>query len=40
MLSDSALRDTLRAVALQRARLFDWQRTADQTLEVYRRLAP
>ncbi len=35
-LIDSTLRETLREKGLQRASLFTWERTAQQTLEVYR----
>ncbi len=36
--SDRALRESLRASGLERARLFSWKRTAQQTLAAYRRL--
>jgi len=32
---DPGLRAKLRAAGLDRARRFDWQRTASRTLEVY-----
>jgi len=35
--NDEPLRQRLRAAGLERARQFDWQRTAGQTLEVYTR---
>jgi len=37
--TDPSLREHLRAVGLERAVSFDWQRTATQTLEVYARAA-
>jgi glycosyltransferase involved in cell wall biosynthesis len=39
VISDDALRATLKARGLERAKLFDWQQTARQTLEVYRKAA-
>jgi len=36
---DESLRGHLRAAGLERARQFDWQRTAAQTLEIYTRAA-
>lgn len=38
-LSNSAYRQTLRARGLARAKLFSWERTARQTVEVYHRAA-
>ncbi len=35
--ADEKLRKQLRAAGLERARLFDWRRTAAQTLEIYSR---
>jgi glycosyltransferase involved in cell wall biosynthesis len=37
MINDSALRSSLRAAGLERAKLFDWRETARQTLAVYER---
>ncbi len=37
VVSDDAFRDRLAAGALEQARGFSWERTADRTLEVYRR---
>jgi len=37
VLDDSALRSKLREKGLNRARMFDWKKTAAQTIEVYRR---
>jgi glycosyltransferase involved in cell wall biosynthesis len=39
LLEDTAKRNELRARALARARNFSWKRVAQQTLEVYNRLA-
>jgi glycosyltransferase involved in cell wall biosynthesis len=39
LLEDDALRNSLRERALERARHFSWQRVAEQTLDVYNRLA-
>ena len=39
LLSDSALRDTLREKGLRRAALFSWEKAARQHLEVYRQVA-
>lgn len=39
MLTNSALRDELRAKGLQRAAAFSWQRAAEQTMAVYRKAA-
>jgi glycosyltransferase involved in cell wall biosynthesis len=39
VISDDALRATLKTRSLERARLFDWQHTARQTLEVYKKAA-
>jgi alpha-1,3-rhamnosyl/mannosyltransferase len=36
VLTDPALRDRLRHAGLERARAFSWERTAAQTLAVYR----
>lgn len=36
ILQDSALQDTLRQKGITRAASFDWRRTAEQTLQVYR----
>jgi glycosyltransferase involved in cell wall biosynthesis len=36
---DRALRETLRLAGLERARQFDWQRTAAETLKIYERAA-
>lgn len=38
LLDDGALRDSLRAKGLARARLFPWSRTAAETLKVYREI--
>ncbi len=38
LLTDDALWEELRNKGLQRARLFSWERTAQETLEVYRRV--
>ncbi len=38
LLTDSALRDTLRAAGLARARTFTWRRTAEIVREVYARV--
>ena len=35
MIGDEALRDRLAAGALEHARSFSWERTADATLDVY-----
>ena len=35
--TDERLREQLRAAGLERARQFDWRRTAARTLEVYAR---
>ncbi len=37
VLEDDALRSRLQAGAVEQARLFSWERTAESTLEVYRR---
>jgi D-inositol-3-phosphate glycosyltransferase len=37
LVSDDALRDRLAVGALEQARSFSWERTADRTLEVYHR---
>ena len=39
LLEDDARRNSLRERALERARDFSWQRVAEQTLDVYRKLA-
>lgn len=39
VLSDSALRDELRAKGLKRAQTFSWERAARETLAVYRQVA-
>jgi len=39
LLDDEALRESLRARGLERARQFPWSRTARQTLQVYREVA-
>jgi glycosyltransferase involved in cell wall biosynthesis len=39
VLTDQALRETLRAKGLQRAAAFSWQRAAEQTMAVYRKTA-
>ncbi len=39
VLTDQALRETLRAKGLQRAAAFSWQRAAEQTMAVYRKAA-
>ena len=39
VLTDEALRKTLRAKGLQRAAAFSWQRAAEQTMDVYRKAA-
>jgi glycosyltransferase involved in cell wall biosynthesis len=39
VISDEALRATLKTRGLERAKLFDWQHTARQTLEVYKKAA-
>ena len=39
VLDDDALRLRLEAGALEQARLFSWDATADRTLEVYERAA-
>ena len=36
MIRDDELRARLEAGALEQARHFSWERTADRTLEVYR----
>lgn len=38
-LGDSALRDSLREKGLEQARRFSWERTALQTLEVYKKVS-
>lgn len=38
LFSNSTLRTTLRAKGLERVKLFTWEQTARQTLEVYRRV--
>ncbi len=37
--TDSALRERLRVAGLERARQFDWRRTAEATFEIYARAA-
>ena len=37
VISNEALRTTLKARGLERAKLFDWQQTALKTLEVYKK---
>jgi D-inositol-3-phosphate glycosyltransferase len=37
VLEDDALRSRLQAGAVEQARQFSWERTAQSTLEVYRR---
>ena len=37
VIDDPGYRDALSAGALEQARRFSWERTADSTLEVYRR---
>jgi glycosyltransferase involved in cell wall biosynthesis len=39
LLSDNALRQQMIHKGLKRARLFSWRKAAQQTLEIYRRLA-
>jgi glycosyltransferase involved in cell wall biosynthesis len=39
VIGDNDLRATLRTRGLERAKLFDWQQTARQTLEVYKKAA-
>jgi glycosyltransferase involved in cell wall biosynthesis len=39
VLTDQALRQTLRVKGLQRAAAFSWQRAAEQTMSVYRKAA-
>ena len=39
VLSDAALRKQMMQKGLQRARSFSWEKTAQETLEIYRRLA-
>jgi glycosyltransferase involved in cell wall biosynthesis len=39
LLENGVLRDELRERALERARHFSWKRVAEQTLEVYKKLA-
>jgi len=39
VLTDSTLRETLRAKGLQRAAAFSWKRAAEQTMTVYRQAA-
>jgi len=39
VMSDDVLRATLKSKGLERAKLFDWQHTARQTLEVYKKAA-
>ena len=39
VISDNALQATLRTRGLERAKRFDWQRTARETLEVYKKAA-
>jgi hypothetical protein len=36
---NEAVRESLRKAGLDRAAQFDWRRTAEQTLEIYRRAA-
>jgi D-inositol-3-phosphate glycosyltransferase len=36
VIEDAGLRERLRAGALDQAREFAWERTAERTLEVYR----
>jgi alpha-1,3-rhamnosyl/mannosyltransferase len=40
VLDDAALRDELRAKSLARAAQFSWERTARETLQVYRAARP
>ena len=39
VLSDPILRAEMRSKGLQRADAFSWQRAAEQTMEVYRKVA-
>jgi glycosyltransferase involved in cell wall biosynthesis len=39
VITDSSLRAQLRVKGLERAKLFDWQETARQTLSVYKKAA-
>ena len=39
VLTDEGLRESMRAKGLQRAASFSWERAADQTMAVYRRVA-
>jgi glycosyltransferase involved in cell wall biosynthesis len=39
VLSDRALRDSLREKGMQRAKLFAWNRCAEKTINVYKSLA-
>jgi alpha-1,3-rhamnosyl/mannosyltransferase len=38
LIEDGALRERLIAAGSERARCFSWQRTADETLAVYRQI--
>jgi len=38
ILDDAGFREKLRGAGLERARLFTWQKTAERTLEVYRKV--
>jgi glycosyltransferase involved in cell wall biosynthesis len=38
LLDDSSLREELRRRSMARAALFSWERTTQQTLDVYRRM--
>jgi glycosyltransferase involved in cell wall biosynthesis len=38
ILDDAGFREKLRQAGLERARLFTWEKTAKQTLEVYRKV--
>jgi glycosyltransferase involved in cell wall biosynthesis len=40
VLTDAALRESLRAKGLQRAAAFSWRRAAEQTMAVYSKVAP
>jgi glycosyltransferase involved in cell wall biosynthesis len=39
LLDDIPLRETLRARGLERCRMFDWNRTASQMIDIYQELA-
>jgi glycosyltransferase involved in cell wall biosynthesis len=39
VLTDDALADRLRQAGKERSRLFSWERTARETLELYRQVA-